>query len=117
MTRRQKAWILVGIFIAATLGAVSGYFYGQARLRRWARPAAGRDCHDFRDAPDYIGEAGCVEGRILDVYTSGRGNSFLNFCVDYQDCPFNAVIVFRRHEEVRQPHRPAWPAGANQRPH
>lgn len=92
MTRRQKAWILVGIFIAATLGALSGYFYGQARLRRWARPAAERDCHDFRDAPDYIGEAGCVEGRILDVYTSGRGNSFLNFCVNYQDCPFNAVI-------------------------
>ena len=93
MTRRQKTWVMIGILTAATLGAVSGYFYGQARLRRWAGPAAGRDCYNFRDASDYIGEAGCVEGRVLDVFTSGRGNSFLNFCVDYQDCPFNAVIV------------------------
>ncbi len=92
MTGREKRYVLAGLILAAILGAVFGYLYGQARLRRWLIPEGGRECIDFQDAPQHIGEAGCVDGKILDVYTSGRGNTFLDFCVDYRKCPFTAVI-------------------------
>jgi hypothetical protein len=39
-----------------------------------------------------VGETGCVSGRVLRVFTSRGGSTFLDFCEDYRDCPFSSVI-------------------------
>jgi hypothetical protein len=49
-------------------------------------------CVDFHDAGSHAGETGCVSGRVLKVFTSRGGNTFLDFCEDYRDCPFSSVI-------------------------
>ncbi len=49
-------------------------------------------CIDFKEARSYIGETKCVKGKIDNVYTSAKGNTFLNFCPDYRTCPFSLVI-------------------------
>jgi len=49
-------------------------------------------CVDFHDAGVEAGETGCVSGRVLKVFTSRNGNTFLDFCEDYRDCPFSSVI-------------------------
>ncbi len=94
LTRREKNYVAAALVLAAALGIVGGYYGGQAQLRsrNWKLPEGPRDCIDFRKAQEHLGDAGCVTGKILDVYTSARGNTFLNYCVDYRDCPFQAVI-------------------------
>jgi len=49
-------------------------------------------CIDFKEAGNYVGEYKCVTGRVDNVYTSAKGNIFLNFCPDYRTCPFSSVI-------------------------
>jgi DNA/RNA endonuclease YhcR with UshA esterase domain len=49
-------------------------------------------CVDFHDAAPHAGETGCVCGRVLRVFASRGGNTFLDFCEDYRDCPFTSVI-------------------------
>lgn len=49
-------------------------------------------CVDFRDAGSHLGEAACISGRVLRVFTSRAGNTFLDFCPDYRTCPFTTVI-------------------------
>jgi hypothetical protein len=49
-------------------------------------------CVDFRQAGEHTGQTGCVSGRILRVFTSRAGNTYLDFCPDYRDCPFSSVI-------------------------
>ena len=49
-------------------------------------------CIDYTEAPNHVGEYGCVRGKVDHVYTSRKGNNFLNFCADYRACPFSAVI-------------------------
>src|SRR5690242_15541797 len=53
------------------------------------------ECHDFQRAPEKLGEIACIRGRVLNVNTSAKGTTFLNFCEDYRRCPF-AVVVFAR---------------------
>ncbi len=47
---------------------------------------------DFHEAGKHVGEQGCVAGRIAGVVTSRAGNTFLDFCPDYRQCPFSTVI-------------------------
>ncbi len=47
---------------------------------------------DFHDAAPHAGETGCVSGRVVRVSASRGGNTFLDFCEDYRDCPFTSVI-------------------------
>jgi hypothetical protein len=49
-------------------------------------------CVDFHRAGRHTGENGCVSGRVLRVYTSRGGNTFLDFCQDYRSCPFTSII-------------------------
>jgi hypothetical protein len=49
-------------------------------------------CVDFHDAAPHAGETGCVSGRVVRVFASRGGNTFLDFCEDYRDCPFTSVI-------------------------
>lgn len=47
---------------------------------------------DFREASNHIGEYATVRGRVDNVFTSSKGNTFLNFCPNYRSCPFSATI-------------------------
>jgi len=49
-------------------------------------------CIPYTEAGKYIGEYGCVTGKVDHVYTSNKGNNFLDFCPHYKTCPFSAVI-------------------------
>jgi hypothetical protein len=49
-------------------------------------------CTDIQDAGAQVGKTGCVSGRVLRIFTSRAGNTFLDFCQDYRGCPFTSVI-------------------------
>ncbi len=97
MPRRQIAVIALVAVSAATLGALVAYRYGLKQSERrisgfGASPAGTGGCVDFRQASRHTGENGCVSGRVLRVFTSRSGNTFLDFCQDYRQCPFSTVI-------------------------
>ena len=48
--------------------------------------------YDYQEAMDHIGEEAIVRGKVIKVYTSKSGTTFLDFCKDYSKCPFTAVI-------------------------
>lgn len=98
MTRKQIILGVVVVLVASTLSALVAYRRGlrQAGSRAPAATMTGKtqdaDCVDFRDAGALMGRAGCVSGRVLRVATSRAGNTFLDFCQDYRQCPFTSVI-------------------------
>lgn len=98
MSRRQLALVVAILLLAATLTAIVAYRLGLRRSAGAAAvPAPGSesktgDCVSFSDAGARVGTAGCVQGRILRVFTSRAGNTFLDFCPDYRRCPFTSVI-------------------------
>lgn len=49
-------------------------------------------CYDFIEAKNHIGEISCIKGKVVQVFTSSKGNNFLNFCSNYKTCTFSAVI-------------------------
>jgi hypothetical protein len=49
-------------------------------------------CIGLSQAALHSGEQACVSGRVLKVYTSRSGTTFLDFCADYRNCPFTSVI-------------------------
>jgi hypothetical protein len=48
--------------------------------------------YDFTEAMDHVGEKAKVSGEVLRVFTAKSGVTFLDFCEDFSDCPFSAVI-------------------------
>ena len=46
-------------------------------------------------AAEHVGETMTVEGRVADVFTSNKGNTFLNFGARYPNQTFSAVIFVR----------------------
>ena len=87
--------IVVAVF---GLGALVGYRSGRPRNRASQFPSGGSaagkmvGCVDFHEAGAHLGEVGCISGRVLRVYTSRSGTTFLDFCPDYRACPFGSVI-------------------------
>jgi hypothetical protein len=49
-------------------------------------------CVEFRSASTLVGKAGCVAGLVQRVYTAHSGNTFLDFCQDFRDCPFTSLV-------------------------
>jgi hypothetical protein len=48
--------------------------------------------YDYTEAKDHIGEDAIVLGKVVKTYTAKSGVSFLDFCSNYKNCPFTAVI-------------------------
>jgi hypothetical protein len=48
--------------------------------------------YEFTEAMDHIGERARITGEVLRVFTAKSGVTFLDFCEDFSDCPFSAVI-------------------------
>jgi hypothetical protein len=78
--------VLVGRRAARSPSTTSSFASRSSSSREMA------GCVDFHDAGPHAGETGCVSGRVLKVFTSRGGNTFLDFCEDYRDCPFTSVI-------------------------
>jgi DNA/RNA endonuclease YhcR with UshA esterase domain len=96
MIRKKTATLtLIGI-AAVVLSSVLAYRLGL----RHAASSAGRQGHEvpqegcisIQEASLHTGENSCVEGRVLRVFTSRSGSTFLDFCEDYHKCPFTSVI-------------------------
>ena len=49
-------------------------------------------CVDIRNAAPLEGKNGCVAGLVMRVYSARTGNTFLDFCQDYRNCPFTSLI-------------------------
>lgn len=97
MTRRQVASIAASVLVGSTLSGVVAYYYGSRRGA--SRPATSANpeaivgpCVDFKEAGPLVGKSACVTGRVLKVFTSKAGNTFLDFCPDYRVCPFMSVV-------------------------
>ncbi|HET8580885.1 MAG TPA: phospholipase D-like domain-containing protein [Candidatus Paceibacterota bacterium] len=73
--------------ISGLLSANAGSTAGAAQA---APSAAGAIA--YTQAGAHIGETASVTGMVLDVYTSSGGTVFLDYCQDYDSCPFSAVI-------------------------
>ena len=96
MRRKQilVAGIVLGVFC---LGVLVGRRVGRSPSSNSSfasRSSRGEmaGCVDFRDAGPHAGETGCVCGRVLKVFISRSGNTFLDFCEDYRNCAFTSVI-------------------------
>ena len=49
-------------------------------------------CVNFSEAAKLTGQQACISGRVLRVFTSRTGNTFLDFCADYRNCSFTSVV-------------------------
>jgi hypothetical protein len=49
-------------------------------------------CIDYRQATKHIGDDRCVTGKVVAVNRGDSGAYFVNFCKDYQTCPFSVVV-------------------------
>ena len=99
MTRRQLAWILTTVVFSSAISAVIAYHYGTRKFpgRHAFSPAEtsvpeNAPCVPYTEASSLVGNASCVTGRVLKVFTSKAGNTYLDFCEDYRSCPFSSVI-------------------------
>lgn len=102
MKAKQIAVVTLIVLACSTLSAIVAYRHALRSLppglTKVAAPAAQASrggtpgCVDFHDAGPHVGGPGCVSGRLLRAYTSRAGNTFLDFCEDYRNCPFTSVI-------------------------
>ena len=104
--------IFIGIIIAAFI--IGGFIYLSQRPVSTTLPVASTgggsetgtvkktpgssgspqasECIDYTEAGRHVGEYACVIGKVDNIYTSSKGNNFLNFCPNYKTCPFSAII-------------------------
>lgn len=98
MTRKQVLLVAIIVLLASALSALVAYRQGSRRTA--TNPAVSTTlpdvpespCVEFTAAEPLVGKSACVSGRILRVFTSRSGNTFLDFCSDYRRCPFASVI-------------------------
>jgi hypothetical protein len=91
VTRKQILVVTLIVIVASVVSATVAY----RRALRQSGTSAGKvfaGCVDFHEADAHAGEMGCISGRVLRVYTSRSGTTFLDFCADYRSCPFGSVI-------------------------
>jgi hypothetical protein len=57
-----------------------------------AATASASECVAFSDAHEHIGSTRCVSGKIFNVKEGTRGVTFLDFCENFDTCPFTVVV-------------------------
>lgn len=58
-------------------------------------------CLPITEAPNKLGSTLCITGKVVAVEKSPSGSVwFLNFCEDYTQCPFSAVVFTRDLRDV-----------------
>jgi DNA/RNA endonuclease YhcR with UshA esterase domain len=53
---------------------------------------ASAECVLFSDAHQHIGRTQCVRGTIFNVKEGSKGVTFLDFCENFDTCPFTVVV-------------------------
>ena len=105
VTRKQVALIAGIVLSVSTVSAVVAYRMGFRQRPPSAHSAAASadslagPCVPFAEAGPLVGKSACVTGRVLKVFTSKAGNTFLDFCQDYKTCPFMSVIFSQDREK------------------
>ncbi len=92
MSRKQILLVALLIVAASALSALVAYRRALRQANRSVPPSEAGACLSIQQAAPHAGEVACVTGRVLRVYTSRGGHTFLDFCADYRNCPFNSVI-------------------------
>jgi hypothetical protein len=98
LTRTQLVIIVALILAASVLSALIAYRHGLRRGKLTPSTTSVTTvpqdvpCVEITAAGPLVGQPGCVAGRILRVYTSRNGNTFLDFCAEYKTCPFTSVV-------------------------
>ena len=98
MTQKRLAVIAGIVVLASALSAVVAYRVGYRRASPTARSgsvASGNPegpCVSIDEAGTLVGKSACITGRVLKVFASKAGNTFLDFCQDYRTCPFTSVV-------------------------
>ncbi len=93
VNRKTLFIAVIAALILALVGGLVGYRLGaRGRSSSGTSAVIAAGCIDFHDVAPHVGETGCVSGRVLRVYTSRGGNTFLDFCPDYRTCTFTSVI-------------------------
>jgi hypothetical protein len=97
VTRKQVLLVAIIVLLASALSALVAYRHGARRAGVGSTPSVPIEvvegpCVEFSAAEPLVGKSACVSGRILRVFTSRSGNTFLDFCADYRSCPFASVI-------------------------
>jgi len=70
-----------------------------------ASDALANDCVPFAEARHHLGKTQCVTGTVMHVKEGNNGVTFLDFCENYETCPFTVVVFkgdLRRVGDVRQ---------------
>jgi hypothetical protein len=63
------------------------------------------ECVPFSDAHRHIGKTQCVRGTIVNIKEGDKGVTFLDFCENFQTCPFTVVVFgddLKQVGDVRQ---------------
>ena len=60
---------------------------------------ASGECLSIEQTKDKTGSRACVSGKVLKV-VAARGAHFLDFCEDYNQCPFTVVVFDRDLRDV-----------------
>lgn len=60
---------------------------------------ASGECLSIEQTKDKTGSRACVSAKVLKV-VAGRGAHFLDFCEDYEKCPFTVVVFDRDLRDV-----------------
>ncbi|MCX6766888.1 MAG: hypothetical protein NT170_03895 [Candidatus Moranbacteria bacterium] len=92
----EKNKIFLAIITTTVIVGASLYYLKNHKI---ATPSSSSGCISFKDAGDYIGDNKCVEGKVDNVFTSGKGNTFLNFCPDYSSCSFSIPIFYSNKDK------------------
>lgn len=98
MTRKHLTAVIGIVVLASTISAVVAYRMGFRQRHSVGQAASVPDesgagpCVPFAEAGPLVGKTACVSGRVLRVFTSKAGNTFLDFCEDYRQCPFTSVV-------------------------
>lgn len=90
VTRKRFLRVVLLVAVVSSFSALVAYRLG-IRRGKIDRINSG-SCLSINDAGQRAGQVGCVTGRVLRVYTSRGGNTFLDFCSDYRNCPFTSVV-------------------------
>ena len=83
---------MAAVLAVCFLIGIREYNHGGTSRPEAASGAPSGPCVDFRQAKSHAGENGCVAGFVFKAYTSRSGNTFLDFCADYRNCPFSSVV-------------------------
>src|SRR5579872_5091490 len=85
--------IIVGYYVGAALNVSSdnAVIAPKAQVQQ-TQSGSSLKQYDYTEAPKHIGEYAKVSGTVINGYTSKKGTTFFDYCADYSNCPFSAVI-------------------------